>query len=78
MPRAWAAATARLADATLGPALPLAWRDRVERLGVIPSPVTLLEDAWEPDPHTETALLEMTGLSVEASRNALRDRFAGG
>jgi acetoin utilization protein AcuC len=73
VPRAWASATARLAEVRLGPGLPEAWRRRVERLGVVPSPTTLLQDDWRPDPTAEAELLEETRRSVEVSRAALRD-----
>ena len=66
VPRAWAWATARLADVPVPGKLPQTWRERVEALGVRPAPETLLEDEYA-GPPDEHMLLSLTRNSIETS-----------
>ena len=60
VPRAWAWATARMGDVDLPDELPETWRQRVERLGVVPPPRTLLGDAYAVEDAEESMLLALT------------------
>ncbi len=70
VPRAWASATARIAEVELPEPLPQAWRKRVRALGAEP-PFTLHEDRWEPDPDQARVTLEHTERTILATRDAL-------